>query len=64
MYTDSTVTKKKWYKRDTGKSLLIAGGLIAAGTAMHFATDFKVGVKDEIGRYLPDFHNPIDDYTQ
>jgi hypothetical protein len=63
-YQDSTTTKEKWYKTDTGTSLLVAGGLIATGTAMHFATDFKVGVRDEINRYLPDFHDPIDDYTQ
>ena len=63
-YTDSTKTKIKWYKTDTGTSLLVAGGLIAAGTAMHFATDFKVAVRDDINRYLPDFHDPIDDYTQ
>lgn len=62
--TDSTLVKEKWYKTDTGTSLLIAGGLITAGTIMHFNTDFKLNVKDEINRYLPDFHNPIDDYTQ
>ncbi|WP_282123574.1 phosphatase PAP2 family protein [Algibacter mikhailovii] len=64
MYQDSTAVKQKWYKTDTGTSLIIAGGLITAGTIMHFNTDFKVGVKDEINRYLPDFHNAIDDYTQ
>ncbi len=63
-YQDSTSTKEKWYKTDTGTSLLVAGGLVAAGTAMHFATDFKVGVRDEINRYLPDYHNDIDDYMQ
>ena len=63
-YQDSTNIKEKWYKTDTGTSLLIAGGLITAGTIMHFNTDFKVGVKDEINRYLPNFHDPIDDYTQ
>ncbi|MCO4821997.1 MAG: phosphatase PAP2 family protein [Flavobacteriaceae bacterium] len=64
MLQDSTTAKPKWYKTDTGISLLVAGGLITAGTIMHFNYDFKVGVKDEINRYLPDFHNPIDDYTQ
>ena len=61
---DTTQTKVKWYKTDTGKSLLIAGGLITAGTIMHFSTDFKVYRRDEINRYLPDFHNAIDDVTQ
>ncbi|WP_136480613.1 phosphatase PAP2 family protein [Cognatitamlana onchidii] len=60
----SLVVKEKWYKTDTGTSLLIAGGLITAGTIMHFNTDFKVGVKDEINRYLPNFHNTIEDITQ
>lgn len=64
VYQDSTVVKETWYKTDTGTSLIIAGGLITAGTIMHFNYDFKLGVKDEINRYLPDFHNPIDDYTQ
>ncbi|WP_298533255.1 phosphatase PAP2 family protein [uncultured Algibacter sp.] len=63
-FQDSTVVKEKWYKTDTGVSLLVAGGLITAGTIMHFNTDFKVGVKDEINRYLPNFHDDIDDYTQ
>ncbi|MEJ2113656.1 MAG: phosphatase PAP2 family protein [Flavobacteriaceae bacterium] len=61
---DTTKTKVKWHKTDTGKSLLVAGGLITAGTIMHFSTDFKVYRRDEINRYLPDFHNAIDDLTQ
>ncbi len=64
VYNDSTAAKQKWYKTDTGTSLLVAGGLITAGTIMHFNTSFKVGWRDEINRYLPEFHDPIDDYTQ
>jgi len=63
-YADSTTTKQKWYKTDTGKSLLVAGGLITVGTMMHFNTSFKVAWRDEINRYLPDFHDPVDDVTQ
>lgn len=63
-YPDSTLTKEKWYKTDTGTSLIVAGGLITTGTIMHFNRSFKVGVRDEINRYLPNFHDPIDDYTQ
>jgi hypothetical protein len=62
--TDSTAAKQKWYKTDTGTSLIIAGGLIATGTLMHFNTSFKVGVRDDIQRYLPDFENDFDDYAQ
>ncbi|TNJ41246.1 phosphatase PAP2 family protein [Tamlana fucoidanivorans] len=64
MLSDSITGKPKWYKTDTGISLLVAGGLITAGTIMHFNTDFKVNSRDEINRYLPDFHNSIDDHTQ
>ncbi len=64
VYTDSTAAKQKWYKTDTGTSLLVAGGLITTGTIMHFSTDFKVGVRDEIQRYLPDFEDTLDDYLQ
>ena len=63
-YADSTATKQKWYKTDTGTSLLVAGGLITAGTIMHFNTSFKVGWRDEINRYLPEFENTLDDYMQ
>ncbi len=64
VYADSTLTKQKWSKTDTGKSLIIAGGLATVGTIMHFDTSFKVGVRDEITRYLPDFEDTIDDVTQ
>ena len=64
VYTDSISTKQKWYKTDTGTSLLVAGGLIATGTVMHFNTSFKVGARDEIQRYLPDFEDTLDDYLQ
>ncbi|MBU2950224.1 phosphatase PAP2 family protein [Tamlana agarivorans] len=64
IYQDVTHIKDKWYKTDTGASLIAAGGLIAAGTIMHFNYDFKVSVKEDINRYLPDFHSPIDDLTQ
>jgi len=64
VYADSTAAKQKWYKTDTGKSLIVAGSLVTAGTIMHFNTSFKVGVRDEITRYLPDFEDTIDDYTQ
>ncbi len=63
-YLDSTAIKQKWHKTDTGKSLIVAGGLITVGTIMHFDTDFKVGVRDEINRYLPNFEDTIDDVTQ
>ncbi len=64
MYADSTLAKQKWSKTDTGRSLIIAGGLVTVGTIMHFNTSFKVGVRDEIQRYLPDFEDTIDDVTQ
>ena len=64
VYSDSIATKQKWYKTDTGTSLLVAGGLIATGTVMHFNTSFKVGARDEIQRYLPDFEDTLDDYLQ
>ncbi|MBT8300381.1 MAG: hypothetical protein KJO63_03560, partial [Maribacter sp.] len=63
-YWDSTAVKQKWYKTDTGASLLVAGGLITAGTIMHFNNSFKVGVRDDINRYLPEFDEGIDDITQ
>ncbi len=64
VYADSTAAKQKWYKTDTGTSLIVAGGLVATGTIMHFNTSFKVGARDEIQRYLPDFENALDDYLQ
>ncbi len=63
-YLDTTSINQKWHKTDTGKSLLIAGGLVTVGTIMHFNTSFKVGVRDDINRYLPDFEDRIDDVTQ
>ena len=63
-YVDSTSINQKWYKTDTGISLMVAGGLITAGTIMHFDTNFKVGVRDNINRYLPDFKHTMDDITQ
>jgi membrane-associated phospholipid phosphatase len=64
MQLDTTSIKPKWHKTDTGKSLIIAGGLVTVGTIMHFDTSFKVGVRDEINRYLPNFEDRIDDITQ
>ena len=62
---DSIVKKAKWYKTDTGKSLIIAGTLIGIGTIIQVDNgSFKYDVRDEINRYLPDFHDPIDDYLQ
>ena len=62
---DSIVTKKKWYKTDTGVSLIIAGALIGLGTYIQVDNgSFKYDVRDEINRYLPEFHDPIDDYLQ
>jgi membrane-associated phospholipid phosphatase len=61
---DSTSIKQKWYRTDTGKSLIVAGGLVTVGTIMHFDDSFKVGVRDEINRYLPNFEDKIDDITQ
>ena len=63
-YLDSISMKQKWYKTDTGKSLIVAGGLVTVGTIMHFDDSFKVGVRDEINRYLPDFKDTVDDITQ
>ena len=63
-YVDSTSIKQKWYKTDAGVSLIVAGGLITAGTIMHYNTSFKVGVRDEINRYLPNFESRIADVTQ
>lgn len=64
VYPDSTIATQKWYKTDTGISLIVAGGLITTGTIMHFNRSFKTGVRDEINRYLPEFEDDIDDLTQ
>ena len=61
---DSNAVKTKWYRTDTGKSLIASAGLMTAGIIMHFDTEFKVGVRDDINRYLPGFRDHIDDYTQ
>lgn len=64
MKDSAYITKKKWYKTDTGLSLLVAGTLIGIGTYIHLDDSFKVQLNDEINRYLPDFNDPIDDYLQ
>lgn len=58
-------SKTKWYKTDTGISLIVAGTLIGIGTYIQVDNgSFKYDVRDEINRCLPEFHDPIDDYLQ
>ena len=59
-------TKTKWSKTDTGKSLIASGALIALGLYTYKDNGFlnRVSVKEGINRYLPDFENALDDYTQ
>lgn len=61
-----SINKIKWHKTDTGKSLIISGSLIGLGLYTYKDSGFlnRIDIKDEINRYLPNFHDPIDDYTQ
>ncbi|MDM9631478.1 phosphatase PAP2 family protein [Robiginitalea aurantiaca] len=56
----------KWYQTDTGISLIVSGGFftMAAITYKDNGTFSRVKVRDEINRYLPNYENTIDDYTQ
>ncbi len=59
-------TKLKWSKTDTGKSLIASGALIGLGLYTYKDNGFlnRVSVKENINRYLPNFNDDIDDYTQ
>ena len=59
-------TKTKWAHTDTGKTLIASGALIALGLYTYKDEGFmnRVDIKEGINRYLPDFENRIDDYTQ
>ena len=56
----------KWYKTDTGKSLIASGALIGLGLYQYKDEGFlnRQDTKEFINRYLPGFENDLDDYTQ
>lgn len=66
-YFDTTlVSTKKWYTTDTGKSLIASGVLITLGMYTYKDEGFlnRKSIKEGINRYLPDFENNFDDYSQ
>ena len=63
---DSLNNARKWYKTDTGISLLVSGGFfgMAALTFKDEGTFSRKKVRDEINRFLPNYENTVDDFTQ
>ncbi len=59
-------TKTRWSRTDTGKTLIASGALITVGLFTYKDSGFmnRVSIKENINRYLPDFENRLDDYTQ
>lgn len=59
-------TKLKWHQTDTGRSLITSGALIGLGLYTYKDNGFlnRVSIKEGINRYLPNFEDDIDDYTQ
>lgn len=63
--SQSTIDQK-WYRTDTGKTLVASGMLMGLGLYTYKDNGFmnRVGIKEGINRFLPDYSNTIDDYTQ
>ncbi len=59
-------TKVPWIKTAPGKTYMASAGLIAVGLFTYKDNGFmnRVSIKEDINRYLPDFENRLDDYTQ
>ena len=56
--------KTKWYKSDPGKAYIASGALIGLGLFTYKDSGFlnRQDARDNINRYLSEFHYPLDDY--
>ena len=56
----------KWFKSDRKTSLIAAGGLIALGLYTYKDKGFlnRKSFREQRNRYIPNFHNKLDDYVQ
>ena len=61
-----SISRKPWLKTDSGKSILASAAFIGLGLYSYKDSGFmnRRDIKDAINRYLPNYENNIDDYTQ